>query len=515
MMMSGGATMAADLPAAVVHKAPPPVVAPSWTGFYLGVNGGASIGRNRTTDTTVVPGLAFPVFGADSTSRAPFGGIFGAQVGFNWQAAPSWLLGVEADAQWSGQTDSACVSACLPAGAPGALLSLIDEQKLTWFGTARGRVGWVTANGTLWYATGGAAWGRVEQTLTLTGTPGFFAGGATTSAASFSHDRIGWTVGGGVEAPLGGNWSAKAEYLYVDLGSVSNSFSSALGAGLVPATTQTTTSSYTIRDHIVRLGLNYRFGAPFPSEPAAAPMYYKAAARPAAYSWTGFYLGANGGASFGRNQTTDTTVVPGLAFPVFGADSFNNAPIGGIFGGQVGWNWQAAPSWLLGVEADAQWSGQSVSACVSACLPAGAAGALLSLTDQQKLTWFGTARGRVGWVTANGTLWYATGGAAWGRVEQTLTLAGTPGFFAGGATTSAASFSHDRIGWTVGGGVEAPLAGNWSAKAEYLYVDLGRVSDSFTSALGPGLVPATTQTTTSSYTIHDHVVRVGINYRLN
>jgi outer membrane immunogenic protein len=112
MMMSGGAAMAADLPAAVVHKAPPPVVAPSWTGFYLGVNGGASIGRNRTTDTTVVPGLAFPVFGADSTSRAPFGGIFGAQVGFNWQAAPSWLLGVEADAQWSGQTDSACVSAC-------------------------------------------------------------------------------------------------------------------------------------------------------------------------------------------------------------------------------------------------------------------------------------------------------------------------------------------------------------------------------------------------------------------
>jgi outer membrane immunogenic protein len=61
----------------------------------------------------------------------------------------------------------------------------------------------------------------------------------------------------------------------------------------------------------------------------------------------------------------------------------------------------------------------------------------------------------------------------------------------------------------------APFAGNWSAKAEYLYVDLGSVSDSFTSALGPGLVPATTQTTTGSYTIHDHIVRVGINYRLN
>jgi len=515
VMMSGGAAMAADLPAPVIHKAPPPVVAPSWTGFYVGVNGGVSLGQNRTTDTTVLPGLAFPVFGADSVSRAPFGGIFGGQAGFNWQLAPSWLIGVEADAQWSGQSDTACLSACLPAGAPGSLLSLTDEQKLTWFGTARGRIGWISPSGTLWYATGGAAFGRVEQTLTLAGTPGFFAAG-TTSSASFSHDQVGWTVGGGAEAPLGGNWSAKAEYLYVDLGSVSNSFTSALGAGLVPATSQTTTSSYTIRDHIMRVGVNYRFGEPFPyAAPAASPGLYKAPPRPVAYSWNGFYLGANGGASLGRNDTIDTTVLPGLAFPVLGADSFNNAPIGGIFGGQIGWNWQAAPSWLIGVEADAQWSGQSVSVCVSACLPAGPPGALLSLTDEQKLTWFGTARGRVGWITPNGTLWYATGGAAFGRVEQTLTLAGTPGFFAGGATASTASFSHDQVGWTVGGGAEAQLGGNWSAKAEYLYVDLGSVSNSFTSALGAGLVPATSQTTTSSYTIHDHIVRIGINYRLN
>ena len=333
------------------------------------MNGGASIGRNRTTDTTVVPGLAFPVFGADSVSRAPFGGIFGGQVGFNWQAAPSWLLGVEADAQWSGQTDSACVSACLPAGAPGALLSLTDEQKLTWFGTARGRIGWISPSGTLWYATGGAAFGRVEQTLTLAGDARFFAGG-TASAASFSHDRVGWTVGGGVEAPLAGNWSAKAEYLYVDLGSVSNSFTSALGAGLVPATTQTTTSSYTIRDHIVRLGLNYRFGAPFPSEPPSAPMFTKA--RPARGAFVDRLLPRRERRREPRAQPDDGyDGGAGVAFPVFGADSFNNAPIGGIFGGQVGWNWQAAPSWLLGVEADAQWSGQSVSACVSACLPAG------------------------------------------------------------------------------------------------------------------------------------------------
>src|SRR5262249_46474172 len=334
--------------------------------------------------------------------------------------------GVEADAQWSGQSDSACVSACLPAGANGTLLSLIDEQKLNWFGTARARVGWIAPSGTLWYATGGAAFGQVEQTLTLAAKPFFFAGGTTASTASFSHERVGWTVGGGVEAPLAGNWSAKAKYLYVDLGHVPDSFSRALGAALVPATTQATTSSYSIHDHIVRFGLNYRFGEPFPSYAPSSPMFTKAPVQVASRSWTGFYLGVNGGASIGRNHTTDTTVVPGLAFPVFGADSFDNAPIGGIFGGQVGWNWQAAPSWLLGVEADAQWSGQSVSNCVSACLPAGAGGVLLGLTDEQKLKWFGTARGRIGWVAPSGTLWYATGGVAWGGVEQTLTLAPPP-----------------------------------------------------------------------------------------
>jgi outer membrane immunogenic protein len=305
------------------------------------------------------------------------------------------------------------------------------------------------------------------------------------------------------------------EYLYVDLGSVSVSFSSALGAGLVGSPLQTTTSSYTIRDHIVRFGLNYRFGAgSLGDTPSTSPMFYKAPPAVAAHSWTGLYAGLNGGASLGRNHTSDTTLVPGQAFPVFGADSFNNAPIGGIFGGQVGWNWQAAPSWMVGLEADAQWSGQSVSACVSACLPAGAAGTLLSLNDEQKLTWFGTARGRIGWIAPSGTLWYATGGAAWGHVEQTLTLTGTPGFFAAG-TTSVASFAHDRVGWTVGGGVEAPLTGNWSVKAEYLYVDLGSVSDSFSTALGAGIAPPTAQTTTSSFNIRDHIVRFGVNYQFN
>src|SRR5262249_37289202 len=79
-LATGSAVLAADLP---VYKATPaPVVADPWTGFYVGINGGASISRNRTSDTTVVPGLAFPVFDFANFSHAPAGAIFGAQGGW-------------------------------------------------------------------------------------------------------------------------------------------------------------------------------------------------------------------------------------------------------------------------------------------------------------------------------------------------------------------------------------------------------------------------------------------------
>jgi outer membrane immunogenic protein len=102
--------------------------------------------------------------------------------------------------------------------------------------------------------------GRVEDTITLVATPGFFAAGAA-SISSVSENKVGWTLGAGVEAPVGNKLSVKAEYLYVDLGSVTNSFTSAINpAGILagPAgTAQTTTSVSSIRDHIFRVGLNY------------------------------------------------------------------------------------------------------------------------------------------------------------------------------------------------------------------------------------------------------------------
>jgi outer membrane immunogenic protein len=158
LIATGSVALAADLPAKPIYKATPaPMVADPWSGFYVGINGGLSVGRDHVIDTTPFPGLPLTA----DFRHAPFGGIFGAQAGWNWHVMPSWVVGAEADWQWSGQTDSVCTYACLPAGGPSTLLSITDEQSLKWFGTARGRIGWLSPGGSLWYGTGGAAWGRV------------------------------------------------------------------------------------------------------------------------------------------------------------------------------------------------------------------------------------------------------------------------------------------------------------------------------------------------------------------
>jgi outer membrane immunogenic protein len=117
------------------------------------------------------------------------------------------------------------------------------DQRLDWLASARGRVGWAN-QGYLFYVTGGGAFGGVKETDSLPGIP---------AAASFSQNRTGWTAGGGIEARLWGNWTGKLEYLHFDLGNMTNSFAFAAGP-----TALSTTS--TVRDDVVRGGLNYKFG---------------------------------------------------------------------------------------------------------------------------------------------------------------------------------------------------------------------------------------------------------------
>lgn len=230
---------AADLP--VYSKAPPVAVVYDWTGPYIGLNLGYSFGRG-TTDGTYTNGslLAVNTTVTPISGRADVNGfIGGGQLGYNWQFG-SWVTGLEGDIQFSNERGSGvvCTVAC-PVNVP-----FTRDYKLDWFGTARGRIGFLPAERILLYATGGLAYGN-------------FSGSSWTlpmNIGTWSSLKAGWTVGAGVEAALGWNWSVKFEYLYMDLGNVGGS-SAINGLNQWVFNTKFT-------DSIARVGLNYKFGGP-------------------------------------------------------------------------------------------------------------------------------------------------------------------------------------------------------------------------------------------------------------
>ncbi len=97
----------------------------------------------------------------------------------------------------------------------------------------------------MFYVTGGAAFGEIKTTVNQQSPP-------LNETSQFTNRKAGWTIGGGIEAALMGNWSARAEYLYLDLGSISQTV-------IAPGFTASTLVS-DVRDHVARVGLNYRFG---------------------------------------------------------------------------------------------------------------------------------------------------------------------------------------------------------------------------------------------------------------
>jgi outer membrane immunogenic protein len=242
----GGSAIAADI-RVPAYKAPPPLPMWSWSGFYVGINGGYSFGSDSFTQTLAQANGAV-VSSAEKLVVAPKGGIFGGQLGYNWQVG-SIVFGAEADTQWSGQSDRVCGALiCQAAGA--AIGSTFVEHKLKWFSTVRGRLGWAN-EGYLLYVTGGGAWGGIDETDSFVNT-----NNGINSVASFSTSKGGWTVGAGIEAHLWGNWTAKLEYLHLDLGSTTNVLT-LLSAGGAFLGTVTTNSR--IRDDIIRGGINYKF----------------------------------------------------------------------------------------------------------------------------------------------------------------------------------------------------------------------------------------------------------------
>jgi outer membrane immunogenic protein len=209
LLATFGLAQAADIPPPVRAPATAPAMVPiyNWTGFYIGANGGGGWGHSKWDSTD-----GFNVSG----------GLIGGTIGYNYQAGQV-VWGVEGDVDWSnikGSTNTLCPLGC--------------ETSNTWLATARGRLGYA-ADRFMPYVTGGAAFGDIR-----TSTPGF---------AGNSTNKVGWTVGGGIEFALGGNWTAKAEYLYVDLGS----FDCGIACGAAA------TDNVSFHTNVVRAGINYRF----------------------------------------------------------------------------------------------------------------------------------------------------------------------------------------------------------------------------------------------------------------
>jgi outer membrane immunogenic protein len=216
LMMAGAAVAAlltgsiaagaADLPRPLPQQVPVyPVY--DWSGFYVGLEGGGGWGSAK-----------FDLTNSFGTSGALFGGTMGYNVQFG-----TWVLGLEGDLAWSdigGNTAAGCPAGC--------------TVRNDWLGTVRGRVGFPAGNW-LPYVTGGLALGDVKASA-----PGF---------AGMTSTQAGWTVGAGFEYGISRNWTAKLEYLYVDLGSFN------CGPSCGPATT----NNVGFTANIVRGGFDFRF----------------------------------------------------------------------------------------------------------------------------------------------------------------------------------------------------------------------------------------------------------------
>jgi outer membrane immunogenic protein len=257
--------LAADLPVKQpVYTKAPVYVEPvyDWTGFYVGGNVGYSWGRSG--DTSTITNTAGTVLFTSPGSTGLDGIVGGGQFGYNWQIQ-SWVFGLEADFQGSGEKGTrnfTCPTAtCTPTTfvgvialfpVPGAAVPVGLSQNIDWFGTVRGRIGILAAPKVLLYATGGLAYGQVDSSAVI--------GAAATPYPGISSTNVGWTLGAGVEGVIWGNWTARLEYLYVDLGKVNGSFLTTIG-GLGGGVLSSNYSSH-ITDNILRVGINYKFGGP-------------------------------------------------------------------------------------------------------------------------------------------------------------------------------------------------------------------------------------------------------------
>jgi outer membrane immunogenic protein len=253
-----GTAYAADLP---VRAVAPMAPAPTWTGWYIGINGGGVWGKTDTgldVSNNIPPAPGFFATGniatveaASSNSIKNSGGLAGGQIGYLIQNGPI-VAGFEASFDWMGASGSNTVTAAYPV-TPPFTFTITQNVKTDWLGLLTARVGWDMGT---WYPylTGGGAVAELKYTNTFIDP--VFAAGCTTCTASIKQVKLGAAGGAGVEWKFTNNWSLRGEWLYLYFSGVSGT---AMAAPGIPPGTANLNHQANFSENIGRLLVSYRF----------------------------------------------------------------------------------------------------------------------------------------------------------------------------------------------------------------------------------------------------------------
>jgi outer membrane immunogenic protein len=263
--------LGADLPAPA-YKAPvTPIAAPStWTGLTIGINGGWSGGQAQAVmfSTDDPPQTLARAAGPAAPTSFHVAGAFGGfQLGYNWQLNRNWLIGVETDFDFA-SIEGRGTSTNLSSQGVIPFTSVTDET-LQWFGTVRGRLGFLPTSDLMIYGTGGFAYGRIDQSASYTNTAEFLGlsslnGICNPSSVCYAGANnltaTGWTAGGGLEYLLPNNWTLRAEYLYISFNGANRVDEVVIERQLGSAPPSTIMANFSgLAFQTVRVALTYKF----------------------------------------------------------------------------------------------------------------------------------------------------------------------------------------------------------------------------------------------------------------
>jgi outer membrane immunogenic protein len=485
--------VAADLPTAPSAELRQEL--PRWTGFYLGFNRG--FGGGIIDNGVVAYPLASSAGVLGQSSNRSSGFIAGGQIGYNYQFANNFILGVESDLQWS---DIKSSQQSVRLSGQAQLTSNIDAVSgLNWFGTTRARLGYALGR-VAPYVTGGVAYGKVQNQ----GSP--LLGSNSLVLGTTSQTNVGFALGAGADIAISDNLSAKSEYLYVSMPSASGQVNGVMIPSAAPLYGALGSGSF--GSHIIRGGMNYRYtglgGKDYIGEyrPLLDGDIAGFLTALPSRDWSGFYIGVNGGyggdvfKQYGNLAGSSATNGP------ITLSTYASSRTGGfIAGGHAGYNFQFYKHFVVGVETDGQWSG--VAGLNQAAVTEAGLGSVL-LSQQSRLDWFGTSRLRAGFARGD-SLSYATAGVAYGNVgisEYDVS---------GGLFTN--SSSAVRAGWVLGSGTEYAILPNVSLRAEYLYMSMAGLNSSAVGATsnGDGFLAGTV----STGRVTNNIMRAGLTWSFN